>query len=116
LHEAGVRVDDFTPPDLGARSPLALTAADYAAVLATTLTVPELARRLGVDQGWVRRRIARHTLIAVKDGAAWRLPLFQFVDLAQQLVPAWMSWGRVWVSASGSRRALVHAAARGPAE
>jgi hypothetical protein len=72
LHEAGVRVDDFTPTDLGARSPLALTAADYAAVLATALAVPELARRLGVDQGWVRRRIARHTLIAVKDGAAWR--------------------------------------------
>ena len=35
----------------------------------------------------VRQRIARHTLIAVKDGAAWRLPLFQLDDTGQQLVP-----------------------------
>ena len=93
-----MRVDDFASPDLGARSPLVLTAADHAAVLATTLTVPELARRLGVDQGWVRRRIARHTLIAVKERRRLASALFQLDDLAQQLVPARMSWRRVWLT------------------
>jgi excisionase family DNA binding protein len=87
LSDAGVSLEDFAPPELGARSPLVQTAADYAALLATALSVPELARRLGVDQSRVRQRIARHTLIAVKDGAAWRLPLFQLDDMGQQLVP-----------------------------
>jgi hypothetical protein len=87
LEQTGVGSRDLAPPGLGARSPLVLTAADYAAVLATALPVPELARRLGVDQRWVRRRVARHALIAVRDGAAWRLPLFQLDDLGQQLVP-----------------------------
>ena len=50
LRDAGVSLEDFAPPDLGARSPLVQTAADYAALLATALSVPELARRLGVDQ------------------------------------------------------------------
>ena len=88
LQEAGMRVDDFAPLELGAHSPLVLTPADYAAVLATALTVPELARRLGVDQSWIRRRIARHMLVAVKHGAAWCLPLFQLDDLGQHLVPS----------------------------
>ena len=87
LDEARVEVRDFAPPDLGAHSPLVLTAAEYAAVLATALTVPDLARRLGVGQGWVRRRIARHHLLAVHDGLTWRLPLFQLDDLGRQLVP-----------------------------
>jgi hypothetical protein len=87
LTDAGVSLDDFAPPDLGARLPLVRTAADYAALLDTALGVPELAKRLGVDQSRVRQRIARHTLVAVKDGAAWRLPLFQLDDTGQQLVP-----------------------------
>jgi len=66
---------------------LTATAADYAALLATALSVPGLARRLGVDQSRVRQRIARHTLVAVKDGATWRLPLYQLDDTGQQLVP-----------------------------
>jgi hypothetical protein len=87
LSDAGVSLEAFAPPELGGRSPLVQTAADYAALLATALTVPELARRLDVDQSRIRQRIARHTLIAVKDGAAWRLPLFQLDDPGQQLVP-----------------------------
>jgi hypothetical protein len=86
LQEAGVGLDEFGPVDLGSRSPLVQTA-DYAALLATSLGIPDLARRLAVDQSWVRRRIARHRLVAVQDGAAWRLPLFQLDDLGRQLVP-----------------------------
>lgn len=63
------------------------TAADYAALLATSLTVPELARRLGVDESRVRQRIARHQLFAIKGGATWRVPLFQLDDSGQRLVP-----------------------------
>jgi len=74
-------------PRVGARSPLVQTAADYAALLATALSVPEMARRLGVDPSRVRQRIAGHTLVAVKDGATWRLPLFQMDETGQQLVP-----------------------------
>jgi len=87
LTDAGVSLEDFAPPQLGARSPLVETAAEYAALLATALTVPELARRLGVDQSRVRQRIARHTLVGVKPGAAWRLPLFQLDGTGQHLVP-----------------------------
>ena len=87
LVDAGVSLGEFAPPDLGVRSPLVQTAADYAALLATALSVPELARRLSVDQSRVRQRIARHTVVAIKDGAAWRLPLFQVDDAGQQLVP-----------------------------
>ena len=87
LVDAGVPLDDFAPPDLGSDSPLVQTAADYAALLATALTVPELATRLGVDQSRVRQRIARHSLIAVKDGASWRLPLYQLDDAGHRLLP-----------------------------
>jgi hypothetical protein len=87
LAEAGVALESFAPPELGVRSPLIQTAADYAALLATALSVPDLARRLGVDQSRVRQRIGRHSLVAIKDGAAWRLPLYQVDDAGQRLVP-----------------------------
>jgi hypothetical protein len=87
LADAGVPLDDFAPPDLGSDSPLVQTAADYAALLATALTVPQLAMRLRVDQSRVRQRIARHSLIAVKDGATWCLPLYQLDDAGHRLVP-----------------------------
>lgn len=87
LTDVGVALDEFAPPDLGTASPLIQTAADYAALLGTALSVPALARRLGVDQSRVRQRIARHSLVAIKDGAAWRLPLFQLDDAGQHLVP-----------------------------
>ena len=61
--------------------------------------MPELARRLGVDQSRVRQRIARHTLIAIK-GAGWRLPLFQLDDAGQHLIPG--------LAAVGPRLAGVH--------
>ena len=49
LEESGVDLAEFAPRDRGVASPLAQTAADYAALLATALTVPDLASRLGVD-------------------------------------------------------------------
>lgn len=87
LQEADVDPTDLAPRDRGAASPLAATAADYAALLATALTVPDLAARLGVDQSRVRRRLAGHTLYGVKDGKAWWIPLMQLDDPGQTLVP-----------------------------
>jgi hypothetical protein len=87
LTEAGVDLADLAPRDRGAASPLALTAADYAALLATALTVPDLAARLGVDTSRIRQRLARHTLYGIKDGKSWRIPLFQLDDAGRALVP-----------------------------
>ncbi len=87
LEEAGVDPAELAPRDRGAASPLALTAADYAALLATALTVAELAVRLGVDASRVRQRLARQTLYGIKDGKAWRIPLFQLDDVGRALVP-----------------------------
>lgn len=64
-----------------------MTAADYAALLATALTVPELAARLGVDEGRIRQRLTRRTLYGIKDRRAWRIPLFQLDDDGRALVP-----------------------------
>jgi excisionase family DNA binding protein len=68
-----------TPVDLsGPAGPVARGVALYAAMLATSLSVPEVARRLGVDESRVRQRIHARTMYAVKPGATWRVPIFQF--------------------------------------
>ena len=56
------------------------TAADYAALVATSLSVPEAAVRLGVDGSRVRHRIAAGELWALHGPARRRLlPALQFV-------------------------------------
>ena len=54
------------------------TAAEYVAVLASSLTVSEAAQHLGVDGSRVRQRLAAHTLYGIKQPSGWRLPRFQF--------------------------------------
>ena len=76
-----------------------LTAADYAALLATALTVAELAARLEVDASRVRQRLARQTLFGIKDGKAWRIPLFQLDDAGRALVPGLHQVAPHWVGA-----------------
>jgi excisionase family DNA binding protein len=87
LQQAGVDLANFAPRDLGPDSPLARTAAEYAAILAASLTVPELASRLGVDQSSVRQRLAAHRLYGIKLGKGWRIPLFELDDSGKALVP-----------------------------
>jgi hypothetical protein len=58
----------------------ARTAADYTALVATALSVPEAAARLGVDTSRVRHRIAARELWSVKSAGRHRLPLLQFGD------------------------------------
>jgi hypothetical protein len=64
--------------DLGPADPLVRAAADYAALLASSLTVPQAARRLDVDGSRIRQRLAARTLYGIKLPAGWRLPAFQF--------------------------------------
>ena len=57
----------------------ARTAADYAALVATSLSVPETAARLGVDGSRVRHRIQAGELWALRTPGGRRLlPLLQF--------------------------------------
>lgn len=97
LDESGVDLAEVSPRDRGPASPLALTAADYAALLATALTIPELASRLGVDERRVRQRPTHHTLYGVKDGKTWRIPLFQLDDTGYELVPGLDRVAPCWV-------------------
>ena len=97
LAAAGVDLAEFAPRDRGIASPLVLTAAEFAALLATALTVPELAARLNVDASRIRQRLARHSLYGIKDGQAWRIPRFQLDDAGLALVPGLHRVAPSWV-------------------
>ena len=87
LERAGVDLGDFAPREHGPNAPLARTAAEYAAILASSLTVPELADRLGVDESSIRQRLVAGRLYGIKAGKGWRIPLFELDDAGQALVP-----------------------------
>jgi len=75
LREGGLTLE---PVDLGADDPVASTAAAYATLIATSLTVPEVACRLQVDDSRIRQRLAARTLYGIRLRDGWRLPLWQF--------------------------------------
>ena len=87
LERGGVTPSDLSPADQGATSALAQTAADYAVLLAASLTSSEVAVRIGVDESRVRQRISQHSLYAVRDGRGWRVPAFQLDATGKALVP-----------------------------
>ena len=96
LREAGVNLSVFSPTEQSLDSPLIRTAEEYAALLATSLSISELAARLGIHPSRLRHRLAEHTLFGIKDGATWRLPLFQLDDSAQRLVPGLEQVAPTW--------------------
>lgn len=69
---------DLEPRDPGAEDPIARTAAEYSALVATGLTAGEAAGLLGIDDSRVRQRLAERTLYGIKAGNSWRIPRFQF--------------------------------------
>lgn len=72
--------------DLGAYYRVrAQTAAQTAALLASSLSVGQAAERLGVDPSRVRQMLAARALVGVKDGGEWRVLELQFQD--RRLVP-----------------------------
>lgn len=56
------------------------TATDTVALLATSLTTAEAAKRLGVDPSRIRQLLSERRLLATKDGGEWRLLALQFTD------------------------------------
>lgn len=67
-------------PDVGLR-----TAEHYAALLATALTVPQAAKRLGLDGSRIRQRLLKRELYGIRQRRGWLIPLVQFD--AHGLVP-----------------------------
>jgi len=63
----------------------ARTAAQTAALLASSMSVGQVAERLGVDPSRVRQMLAERALLAVKEGGEWRVLDLQFGD--RRLVP-----------------------------
>jgi hypothetical protein len=64
-----------TEPD-----PIGETAARYAALLADTEDVAQVAVRLGVTRARVRQRAAERTLLAIREDDEWRFPRAQFAE------------------------------------
>lgn len=75
LREGGF---DFTPLSWDADDPIAAAAAEYVAIVETSLTVPDVARMLNVDASRVRQRLLDRTLYGLKVHGNWRIPAFQF--------------------------------------
>ena len=75
LINGGVRLDAEPQGD-----PLAATTAQFAALVSTSLTTKEAAKRLGVPESRVRQMIARRTLYSVLLNSRRRIPAFQFAQ------------------------------------
>lgn len=58
--------------------PLALSAADFTALLHSSLSVAQAAGRLGVSASRIRQLLSSRSLYGVKLRGEWRLPRFQF--------------------------------------
>lgn len=58
--------------------PIGETAARYAAILADSADVAEVAERLGVTRARVRQRAVERTLLAIREDDEWRFPRGQF--------------------------------------
>lgn len=71
---------DLAPRDYGANDPLLRTRATYSLLVATGLSVGDVATNLGTTPARVRQRLKERTLYGVKQGDEWRLPGFQFLD------------------------------------
>lgn len=66
----------------GGKDPLAQTVAEYAALLKSSLSTTEAAKRLGVDPSRIRQRLTSEppTLYGIRIGSSWYVPEFQFED------------------------------------
>lgn len=60
--------------------PLAATMSQFAALVSTSLTTKEAAKRLGVPESRIRQMIARRTLYSVLLNSRRRIPVFQFAQ------------------------------------
>ena len=73
--------------DVGPDDPIVKTAAIYASLLASSLSVSQAAHMLGVSTGRVRQELYAGTIYGLKDVGGWRLPRWQFTDDLTGLLP-----------------------------
>ncbi len=71
---------ELEPLSLDNAHPLIRSAAAYAALIGSSLSVAQTAARLHVEGSRVRQRLGERTLYGIKMRSGWRLPLFQFTD------------------------------------
>ena len=81
LERAGVDLDE-RPSET---DPMLDYATEFAAIRATSLTPPGLARKLGITPVRVRQMIGERSLYAMRIGGRWLVPAFQLAG--QALVP-----------------------------
>ena len=75
LVEGGFDLSPLRPSDI---NPELRAAEQYAALLATSLTVREAAQRLGVDGSRIRQRLLARQMFGIRRPTGWLLPMFQF--------------------------------------
>jgi hypothetical protein len=71
---------DLTPRKARDPDPRADTAARFAALLADSEDVGEVAERLGVTRARVRQRALERSLLAIREADEWRFPRAQFAE------------------------------------
>jgi len=81
LERAGVDVDEQPEKD----DPMLEYAKEFAAIVATSLSPAEVAKRLNITPVRVRQLIREHALFAIRIDGRWHVPVFQFYGDA--LVP-----------------------------
>lgn len=82
LREGGF---DTSAPRPGDEDPVLRAAEAYIALLGSSLSVPQVARLLGVDGSLIRRRLLARQLYGIRRPGGWLVPAFQFD--AGRLVP-----------------------------
>jgi hypothetical protein len=87
LQRAGISTDELAPLAADVAPPEVRTASKLAGILATALSIPDAAARLGVDPSTLRHRLAVPSVYAVRTNGTLRLPLFQFNDSIAAIIP-----------------------------
>jgi len=75
LRRGGFDVDGGPTPG---EDPIARVAASYAALLETALSIKAVAAGLERNESRIRQRLLERSLIGIRRGRGWLLPLFQF--------------------------------------
>lgn len=69
---------DLGPATPGDPDPVAVTAAEFAALLTDAFTVDEAATRMDLDASRVRQMLRSHSLYGIREDEGWRIPRYQF--------------------------------------
>lgn len=67
--------------------PLVRGVVALASLIETGLTTRHAAERLGVSDARIRQRLQDRTLLAIRSGRTWKLPVFQFTERGE--LPGW---------------------------